>query len=133
MMRRLNTGEFAEAVREQFLAERLDFVKEVRRLLYAETAGEEAASKQQLVKVLMIADATISDKQASTSLSPALTAFTLISMQALSGIPEQLQLPDILAETLVPALPLLAFDLKLVPRDSLRASSGSSEEKVLAD
>lgn len=44
-------------------------MKEVRRLLYVETAGEEAASKQQLVKALMIADQTTTDKQVSGSYS----------------------------------------------------------------
>lgn len=62
------SGEFAEAVREQFLAEQLEFIREVQRLLYLETGGEEAASKPQFVKALMIADPTMTDKQVTENL-----------------------------------------------------------------
>ena len=56
-------GEFAEAVREQYLAEQLDYFREVQRLLYIETAGEEAANKQQTIKALMLSNSNVTDKQ----------------------------------------------------------------------
>lgn len=63
MEQRCCAGEFAEAVREQFLAERLEFFRELQRLLYGEALNAEGATKPQLVAALCKADPEQGEKQ----------------------------------------------------------------------
>ena len=56
-------GEFAETFREQFLAERIEYFKELQRMLYVEALNEESASKQNLVRALCKVDPEIGEKQ----------------------------------------------------------------------
>ena len=56
-------GDFAETVREQFLAERVEYFKELQRLLYVEASNEESASKQMLVRALCKSDPDMGEKQ----------------------------------------------------------------------
>jgi hypothetical protein len=56
-------GEFAEAVREQFLEERMEYFKEVQRLLYVEALNEDSASKVNLVHALCKSDPEMGEKQ----------------------------------------------------------------------
>lgn len=50
-------------MREQFLAERVEYFKEVQRLLYVESCNEESASKQMLVRALCKCDPELGEKQ----------------------------------------------------------------------
>jgi len=59
----LAAGEFAETVREQFLEERMEYFKEVQRLLYVEALNEDAASKANLVLALCKCDPELGEKQ----------------------------------------------------------------------
>ena len=56
-------GEFAETVREQFLAERVEYFKDLQRLLYVEASNEDSASKQMLVRALCKCDPELGEKQ----------------------------------------------------------------------
>ena len=50
-------------MREQFLAERVEYFKELQRLLYVEALNEESASKQMLVRALCKSDLDMGEKQ----------------------------------------------------------------------
>lgn len=60
-------GEFAESVREQFLAERVEYFKELQRLLYVEAANDDSASKQMLVRALCNSDPETDENQVPTA------------------------------------------------------------------
>ena len=51
-------------MREQFLEERVEYFREVQRLLYVVALNQEAATKPHLVKALCMADPNLGDKQA---------------------------------------------------------------------
>ena len=57
------SGEFAETVREQFLEERVEYFKELQRLLYVEALNDDAASKANLVRALCKCDPELGEKQ----------------------------------------------------------------------
>ena len=52
-------------MREQFLGERVEYFKELQRLLYVESSSEESASKQMLVRALCKSDPEMGEKQVS--------------------------------------------------------------------
>lgn len=58
-----DAGDFAETIRNQFLAERLEYFKELQRVLYVEAMNEESATKEQLVKSLCRVDPDLGEKQ----------------------------------------------------------------------
>ena len=51
-------------MREQFLEERVEYFRELQRLLYLVALNQETATKPQLVKALCTADPNLGDKQA---------------------------------------------------------------------
>ena len=63
-----SAGEFAETVREQFLEERVEYFKELQRLLYVEALNDDAASKANLVRALCKCDPELGEKQVGPSL-----------------------------------------------------------------
>lgn len=50
-------------MREQYLAERVEYFRDLQKLIYAEALNEEAASKQNLVRALCKIDPELGEKQ----------------------------------------------------------------------
>ncbi|KAL4444954.1 hypothetical protein ABPG77_004004 [Micractinium sp. CCAP 211/92] len=62
--REFNQGEFAEAIRDQFLQERVEFFKALEDAIYEEAGYEEECSKEHAVRALLRVDLDMTEKAA---------------------------------------------------------------------
>ncbi|KAL4448019.1 hypothetical protein ABPG75_005238 [Micractinium tetrahymenae] len=81
--REFNQGEFAEAIRDQFLQERVEFFKALEDTIYEEAAYEEECSREHTVRALLRVDHDMTEKAAQQTAAAIFSAgLELLSVKA---------------------------------------------------